>query len=272
MARQTATKAPRPRAAGKAQPTRAGGRAAAKGAGGRRQRRQGWQAEKSAMTRNAILEAAIQCFIELGYARTTTALIAEYAGVSRGAMMHHFPSRAEVLKATIEHLHQKRLAEFRELMGGIDDPAELMDRKRIEESVRRAWTYVNQPTSIAFQEVLMASRTDPELRAVLEPLEREYEKQFMETVKAVFPHWQDLDNLETANDLVHFLLTGMMMAQMQHRKQARTRRILEHLADTLEEIYTRAHERNERALAAAGSGEEEKAVAEGAAAPAGAST
>ena len=51
----------------------------------------GWQAEKSAMTRSAILEATIQCLLELGYANTTTALIANYAGVSRGAMMHHFP-------------------------------------------------------------------------------------------------------------------------------------------------------------------------------------
>ena len=53
----------------------------------------GWQVEKSAMTRWSILEATIQCLLELGYANTTTALIANYAGVSRGAMMHHFPSR-----------------------------------------------------------------------------------------------------------------------------------------------------------------------------------
>lgn len=196
------------------------------------------------MTRSAILEAAIQCFIDLGYANTTTALIADYAGVSRGAMMHHFPSRASVLKATIEHLHQRRIDEFKELMVDIDDPKELMDRRRIEESVQRAWRYVNQPSSIAFQEILMASRTDEELRGVLDPLEKEYEKQFMQTVKTVFPHWQDLEVLETANDLVHFLLNGMMLSQMKYRKQSRTNRVLEYLADTLEVLYSTANESN----------------------------
>lgn len=55
-----------------------------------------WQAQKSIMTREAIFDAAIECLIDLGYGGTTTALIAEHAGVSRGAMLHHFPSRAEV--------------------------------------------------------------------------------------------------------------------------------------------------------------------------------
>ena len=50
----------------------------------------GWQAQKSASTRTQIIEAAIKCFIECGYSRTTTTLIAEKAGLSRGAMLHHF--------------------------------------------------------------------------------------------------------------------------------------------------------------------------------------
>ena len=51
----------------------------------------GWQAQKSAATRNLIIEAAIKCFVELGYAQTTTTAIADKAGLSRGAMLHHFP-------------------------------------------------------------------------------------------------------------------------------------------------------------------------------------
>ena len=61
----------------------------------------GWQAEKSALTRQAILEAAVRCFVEHGYANTTTAMIADEASVSRGAMMHHFPSRAAVMNAVV---------------------------------------------------------------------------------------------------------------------------------------------------------------------------
>lgn len=205
-------------------------------------KKEGWQAEKSAMTRNAILEAAIQCFIDLGYANTTTALIAEYAGVSRGAMMHHFPSRASVLKATIEYLHDKRLTEFSKTMSNIDDPEKILTRDRVEQFVKAAWEYVNQPFSIAFMEVLMASRSDEELREVLDPLEKEYEKQFLITVKAVFPHWQDLEILETANDIVHFMLSGMALNQIKIHKQSRTTRILNFLTESLETLYTSAVE------------------------------
>jgi len=205
-------------------------------------KKEGWQAEKSAMTRNAILEAAIQCFIDLGYANTTTALIAEYAGVSRGAMMHHFPSRSSVLKATIEYLHDKRLTEFRKTMANIDDPEEMLNRDRVAQSVKAAWDYVNQPFSIAFMEVLMASRSDEELREVLDPLEKEYEKQFLITVKAVFPHWQDLEILETANDVVHFMLSGMALNQIKIHRQSRTTRILDFLTESLETLYTSAVE------------------------------
>jgi AcrR family transcriptional regulator len=202
--------------------------------------KEGWQAEKSAMTRQAILDAAIQCFIELGYANTTTALIAEYAGVSRGAMMHHFPSRASVLKATIGYLHKKRLEEYSLLMKNIDNPSELLDRKRIEASVEAAWKFHSLPTSIAFQEVMMASRTDAELKDVLEPLEKEYEKQFLEQVKKIFPHWEALDVMDLAHDVVHFLLGGMMLSHMKSRKQVRSKRILKYLADSLEYLYTHA--------------------------------
>ena len=95
----------------------------------------GWQAEKSAMTRLAILEATIQCLLELGYANTTTALIANYAGVSRGAMMHHFPSRMSVMRAVVDHLHQLRLQEYLELMADIDDPQRTLTHQVIRESV-----------------------------------------------------------------------------------------------------------------------------------------
>ena len=56
----------------------------------------GWQAQKSAATRNLIVEAAIRCFVDLGYAQTTTTAIAEKAGLSRGAMLHHFPSKIDI--------------------------------------------------------------------------------------------------------------------------------------------------------------------------------
>ena len=63
-----------------------------------------WQQTKSEITRNTILDAAIDCFYELGYGNTTTEKVAKRAGVSRGAMLHHFPSRLELIKAAVARL------------------------------------------------------------------------------------------------------------------------------------------------------------------------
>ena len=200
----------------------------------------GWQAEKSAMTRSAILEATIQCLLELGYASTTTALIANYAGVSRGAMMHHFPSRISVMRAVIDYLHVLRLQEYRDLMSDIDDPQSKLTDKAIRESVEAAWRYVNLPSFMAYQEMLAASRTDAELRQIIEPVEKDFEKQFLNTVKAVFPHWQNLARLEGAHDMVQFLMKGMALSHMSVRKNARAKRVMTYLTAILHDIYKEA--------------------------------
>ena len=57
-----------------------------------------WQQTKSENTRTAILDATLDCFYELGYGNTTTEKVAKQAGVSRGAMLHHFPSRKTLIR------------------------------------------------------------------------------------------------------------------------------------------------------------------------------
>ena len=201
----------------------------------------GWQAEKSAMTRLAILEATIQCLLELGYANTTTALIANYAGLSRGAMMHHFPSRMSVMRAVVDYLHQLRLQEYLDLMADIDDPQRTLTHEVIRKSVEAAWLYVNLPSFLAYQELLSASRTDAELRQVIDPVEKDFEKQFLDTAKAVFPHWQNLSRLEGAHDMVQFLMKGMALSHMSVRKTARAKRVMTYLTAILYDIYQEAN-------------------------------
>ena len=87
-----------------------------------------WQAQKSAMTRDRILDAAINCFINLGYTNVTTAKVASAAGVSRGAMLHHFPSKTELIQAAVEYLHGKLLEDYTQRVSKI--PASLKGAKR----------------------------------------------------------------------------------------------------------------------------------------------
>src|SRR5882672_9007518 len=72
------------------------------------------QEERSATTRALLLDATLECLTELGYARTTTTEIAERGGVSRGAQLHHFPTKAELVTEAVEHLFERRNEESRE--------------------------------------------------------------------------------------------------------------------------------------------------------------
>ena len=197
----------------------------------------GWQAEKSAMTRKAILEAAIRCFVNEGYTKTTTAMIAAEAGVSRGAMMHHFPSRSAVMKAVVAYLHERRLEEYRDLMANIDTPDQQLTRANIRRSVQAAWDYVNLPSFVAYQELLAAARTEPELGEVIGEVECDFERQFLRTVKAVFPHWKGVKSLQAAHDLVQFVMNGMAVSYRFNNRKKRADRIIELVTDQLVNIY-----------------------------------
>src|SRR5262245_21898426 len=65
-------------------------------------------AERSAATRGKLLEATIQCLAELGYHQTSTVIVTERAGVSRGSMLHHFPTKADLMMAAAQHIRERR--------------------------------------------------------------------------------------------------------------------------------------------------------------------
>src|SRR5690349_24612592 len=81
-----------------------------------------WQAEKSLLTQTQILQATMQCLIEIGYAQTTTDKIAQKAGVSRGAMTHHFKSRAAVFNAAAKFILDLRADEYDQAIAKVKAP------------------------------------------------------------------------------------------------------------------------------------------------------
>ncbi|HSN70917.1 MAG TPA: TetR/AcrR family transcriptional regulator, partial [Steroidobacteraceae bacterium] len=132
-----------------------------------------WQAQKSASTRNQIIEAAIKCFVDLGYSRTTTTAIAEKAGLSRGAMLHHFPSKIDIVRAAVEYLHSKRLKAFRKAISRVSPT----DSERVQQSVEAYWQQVRHPMFVAFFELTVAARTDTELAAILKPAQEAFDRE-----------------------------------------------------------------------------------------------
>jgi AcrR family transcriptional regulator len=71
------------------------------------------QQDRSRATRRRLLEAAIECLAEVGWSASTVAVVAERAGVSRGAAQHHFPTREDLVTSAVEYVSQERLALLR---------------------------------------------------------------------------------------------------------------------------------------------------------------
>ncbi|MET7546811.1 MULTISPECIES: TetR/AcrR family transcriptional regulator [unclassified Streptomyces] len=71
--------------------------------------------DRSRATRRRLLEAAVACLAEHGWAGSTVSVVAERAGVSRGAAQHHFPTREDLFTAAVEYVAEERSAALRTL-------------------------------------------------------------------------------------------------------------------------------------------------------------
>jgi AcrR family transcriptional regulator len=139
------------------------------------------QAERSAATREALLDATIACLVEEGYAKTTTTRVAERAGVSRGAHLHHFQTRGALVAAAVEHLARRR---GDELLAAADElPA---GRERTAAALDLLWASYANPLFQGALDLWTHARTDPELRERLVAVERALDRQTIEIARRVF--------------------------------------------------------------------------------------
>src|ERR1700722_9894578 len=130
------------------------------------------QAARSASTRQALLDATIACLVEDGYAKTTTSRVAERAGVSRGAHLHHFQTRQALVAAAMEHLAERR---GENLLAAAENLPE--GRERIVGGLDLLWSGYASPLYQAALDLWTHARTDPELRERLAPIERDLDRQ-----------------------------------------------------------------------------------------------
>jgi AcrR family transcriptional regulator len=126
------------------------------------------RAERREATRTALHEATLASLIEHGYSATTTRGIADGAGVSQGALQHHYPTKAALVDAALVHLaEQVRQAVIS------DPPPAASERERVGLLVDYLWDLFQAPPSAAIIEFITAARTDPEIAAgVLHLLDR----------------------------------------------------------------------------------------------------
>jgi AcrR family transcriptional regulator len=141
------------------------------------------QAQRSAETRAALLEATVDCLAEVGYAATTTRRIAERAGVTPGALQHHFASKAELIGASATTVGERMLRELTATeLPGRDEPARL-----VATLLDRAWQVHTGPHVAVIAELHLAARHDAELRARLAAAQHTVVELAAAAVAALFP-------------------------------------------------------------------------------------
>jgi AcrR family transcriptional regulator len=167
----------------------------------------GKQARKSRATQRLIIDTTIKCLAKYGYHETTYIRISEESGISRGAMRHHFPSRADIMKTTIEQLHRKRLAAFRKASANIPEGI-----SRTRASIDALWRHVNHPMFMVFIDLALAARKDRELAAIFGPAQRNFRQECYYAALDLFPEWlKHREQLRTAIDLSLYMMEGMML-------------------------------------------------------------
>jgi AcrR family transcriptional regulator len=187
------------------------------------------QQQRRDETRRALLDAAVESLIEVGFARTTTLEVQRRANVSRGALLHHFPSKAELLVAAIAHLAEMRAIELKRLSAEL--PADQRAGNgngrsgkgapgasaRTDAVLGLLWQCFSGTFFQVAMELRTAARTDPELRPVLASAERTLRDGILAQARTLFgKEVADHPGLPRALDLTLQLMIGAAMSAVLH--------------------------------------------------------
>jgi AcrR family transcriptional regulator len=195
------------------------------------------QEERTRAMRLRLLEATVECLVERGYSGTSTTLVSERAGVSRGAQLHHFPTKNDLVVAAVEHLTQIRGAE---LAAAVDKLPR--GNRRTRAVLTMLGDHFSSPVFIAALELWVAARTDDVLLAAVGPLEqrvgREVHRQTVELLDADESKPGVRELVQATLDLVR----GLGLADTISDDARRRRRILDRWADVLDRELNSPHD------------------------------
>lgn len=193
----------------------------------------GKQEQKSERARRTIREATVECLAELGYSETSISRVVEKAGVSKGALQHHFPSKEDLMASTASYL-LARPVEYSNRATSLD----------IRVRLRTFWERMtNTRAYLALLEILIAARTDAVLQArIADGLKtsiREIDERFLPSLGELEKDEQDdVLLLMTAN---RCLMRGLLVENQYGISEARQRKVLERWFDLLApELETKA--------------------------------
>lgn len=160
---------------------------------------------KSRITRARILNAMVHLLAEQGFSATSMPAVAREAGLSRTAMLYHFPSRRVLLEAVVQHVTRRRVELHEEMLAGLP-----RDERFRGIAVDAGWAQVQSPEFRAFCELSMAARTDPELDEVFQTALEAFDRARRDmAIKLAEPEVASSPVFDLRRDIHRLVLEGM---------------------------------------------------------------
>jgi len=216
------------------------------------------QQQRRDETRRALLDATVESLIEVGFARTTTLEVQRRADASRGALLHHFPSKTELLVAAVDHLAEMRARELKMLAAQLPD-----GRARTDAVLELLWQCFSGAFFQVAMELRTAARTDPELRDVLVAAEKALRDRIIAQARTLFgKDVSEHPGLERALDFTLQFMIGAAMTAVLHKDEARLRDIIEDFKTLFPTVLTNAATTKRRSPASRGEPQAKRRVKE----------
>ncbi len=160
---------------------------------------------RSVTTRLRLVEAASECLVEVGLAGASTALIASRAGMSQGAVFKHFPTKADLLGATVTHILAGFVDDFRL---GISEALLGKKADAVHAACVVLWRIFRSAQMRAVFEIYVAARTDAELTRRLAPILERHRASILGEARRLFPKAAGGRDFEGAVDAIVYAMQG----------------------------------------------------------------
>jgi len=187
------------------------------------------QADRTRAMRARLLEATVELLVERGFAGTSTTLVSERAGVSRGAQLHHFPTKNDLVVAAVEHITELRGAELAQALERLPG-----GRRRTRAVLEVLGDHFSSPVFTAALELWVAARTDRALLAAVAPLEQRVARETHRLAVAALGADESKPGVRELVQATLDLVRGLGLAGTVSDDTARRRRVLRAWADVLD--------------------------------------
>ena len=169
------------------------------------------QAERTAATRERLLDATIATLLERGYRGTSTPEICRRAGVSRGAQLHHYPTKEALVAAAVDHLLQRRVSELASRLADTEGhPSGAPRVLDLSDAAAALWSIYTGDTFYAWLELVVVARTDEDLRRLVAALDaRLVSRAEKMCQRFLLPHVEDPKTIAATTRLILSLFDGL---------------------------------------------------------------